>query len=155
MSLVLTASRMAALLLIGLYAGGVVFLVLAPSVARLPGPAYVRYWQALNVDYGRAMPPLLLAGIAALIVVAALSWRRGWFAFGLAAAALIMVILTVALTLTGLEPLNRLVDAWDPDLLPADWEESRRRWLNLHLVRTALALAAFACLITVQTFDRT
>ncbi|MER7361805.1 DUF1772 domain-containing protein [Nonomuraea wenchangensis] len=154
-SVVLTASRMLALLLIGLYAGGVVFVVLAPSVARLPGPAYVRYWQALNVDYGRAMPPLLLAGIAALVVAAALSWRRGWFAFGLTAAALILVILTVALTLTGLEPLNRLADAWDPDLLPADWEESRRRWLSLHLVRTALALAAFACLITVQTFDRT
>ncbi|MFI6992357.1 anthrone oxygenase family protein [Nonomuraea wenchangensis] len=154
-SVVLTASRMLALLLIGLYAGGVVFVVLAPSVARLPGPAYVRYWQALNVDYGRAMPPLLLAGIAALVVAAALSWRRGWFAFGLTAAALVLVILTVALTLTGLEPLNRLADAWDPDLLPVDWEEIRRRWLSLHVVRTALALAAFACLITVQTFDRT
>ncbi|MEV4548789.1 DUF1772 domain-containing protein [Nonomuraea wenchangensis] len=154
-SVVLTASRMLALLLIGLYAGGVAFVVLAPSVARLPGPAYVRYWQALNVDYGRAMPPLLLAGIAALVVAAALSWRSGWFAFGLTVAALILVILTVALTLTGLEPLNRLADAWDLDLLPVDWEEIRRRWLSLHVVRTALALAAFACLITVQTFDRT
>ncbi|GII62818.1 hypothetical protein Skr01_29030 [Sphaerisporangium krabiense] len=154
MSLALAASRMVALLLVGLYAGGVVFVVLAPSVARLPGPAYVRYWQALNVDYGRAMPPLLLAGIATLIVVTALSWRRGWFALGVSAAALIMVILTVVLTLTGLEPLNRVADAWNPDLLPADWQETRRRWLNLHLVRTALALAAFACLITVQAFDR-
>ncbi|RSN05159.1 DUF1772 domain-containing protein [Nonomuraea sp. WAC 01424] len=145
---------MVASLLVGLYAGGVVFVVLAPSVARLPGPAYVRYWQALNVDYGRAMPPLLLAGVAALIVVTALSWRRGWVVLGVSTAALIMVILTVVLTLTGLEPLNRVADAWDPDLLPADWHESRRRWLNLHLVRTALALAAFACLIAVQTFDR-
>ncbi|MFI6925426.1 anthrone oxygenase family protein [Nonomuraea spiralis] len=154
MSLLLAASRMVASLLVGLYAGGVVFVVLAPSVARLPGPAYVRYWQALNVDYGRAMPPLLLAGVAALIVVTALSWRRGWVVLGVSTAALIMVILTVVLTLTGLEPLNRVADAWDPDLLPADWHESRRRWLNLHLVRTALALAAFACLIAVQTFDR-
>ncbi|MBB5630214.1 DUF1772 domain-containing protein [Sphaerisporangium krabiense] len=128
--------------------------MLAPSVVRLWGPAYVRYWQALNVDYGRAMPPLLLTGIAALIVVTALSWRRGWFALGVSAAALIMVILTVVLTLTGLEPLNRAVDAWNPDPLPADWQETRRRWLNLHLVRTALALAAFACLITVQAVDR-
>ncbi|MET8863502.1 DUF1772 domain-containing protein [Nonomuraea sp. NPDC004580] len=154
MSSVLAASRMVALLLVGLYAGGVVFVVLAPSVARLPGPAYVRYWQALNVDYGRAMPPLLLTGIAALTIVAVLSWRRGWFSFGVSAAALILVILTVALTLTGLEPLNRMVDAWDPDLLPADWHESHRRWLTLHFIRTALALAAFACLIIVQAFDR-
>ncbi|MEU5869096.1 DUF1772 domain-containing protein [Nonomuraea sp. NPDC047529] len=145
---------MVATLLIGLYAGGVAFVVLAPSVARLPGPAYVRYWRALNVDHGRAMPPLLPAGIAALIVVTALSWRRGWFAFGAGAVALILVILTVVLTLAGLGPLNRMADAWDPDLLPADWQEIRGRWQNLHLVRTGLALAAFVCLLTVQTFDR-
>ncbi|MEW1837833.1 DUF1772 domain-containing protein [Nonomuraea angiospora] len=154
MSLVLVASRSVALLLVGLYAGGVFFVVIAPSVARLPGPAYVRHWQALNVDYGRAMPPLLMAGIVAMIVVSAVSWRRGWLVFGVSAAALILVILTVVLTLAGLEPLNRIADAWDPDQLPADWQESRRRWLNLHLIRTALALAAFACLITAQAVDR-
>ncbi|MEV0379483.1 DUF1772 domain-containing protein [Nonomuraea sp. NPDC050643] len=154
MSLVLTASRMVALLLVGLYAGGVFFVVIAPSVTRMPGPAHVRYWQALNVDYGRAMPPLLLAGIAAMSVVAVLSWTRGWLVFGLGSAALVLVILTVALTLAGLEPLNRIADAWDPDRLPVGWHENRRRWFNLHLVRTALALAAFACLITAQALDR-
>ncbi|WP_326640348.1 DUF1772 domain-containing protein [Nonomuraea fuscirosea] len=154
MSSVLTASRMIALLLVGSYAGGVAFVVLAPSVGRLPGPAYVRYWQALNVDYGRAMPPLLLAGIAASLVVSALSWSRGRLVFGLSVAALVLVILTVALTLAGLEPVNRIVDGWNPDLLPAGWEEIRRRWSSLHLVRTALALTAFVCLIVAQGLDR-
>ncbi|WP_431917828.1 anthrone oxygenase family protein [Nonomuraea jabiensis] len=153
MSLVLVASRTVALLLVGLYAGGVLFVVIAPSVARMPGPAYVRYWQALNVDYGRAMPPLLLAGIVAMVLIAVLSWHHGWLVFGVSSAALILVILTVVLTLTALEPLNRIADAWNPDQLPADWQESRRRWFNLHLIRTVLALAAFACLITAQTLD--
>lgn len=145
---------MAALLLVGLYAGGVSFVVIAPSVGRLPGPAYVRYWQALNIDYGRAMPPLLLTAIAALLVTAVLSWRRGWLVFGFGSAALILVILTVALTLAGMEPLNQAVDTWDPDRLPADWQEVRQQWSSLHVVRTALALAAFACLIVAQTADR-
>ncbi|WP_231618579.1 DUF1772 domain-containing protein [Nonomuraea sp. SBT364] len=154
MSVVLTASRMVALSLVGLYAGGVLFVVLAPSVGGLPGPAYVRYWQALNVDYGRTMPPLLLAGIAATVVASALSWPRGGLVLGLSSVALILVILTVALTLAGLEPLNRVADAWDPDQLPAGWHEIRHRWLNLHLARTALAVAAFACLVTAQAVDR-
>ncbi|WP_328807774.1 DUF1772 domain-containing protein [Nonomuraea antri] len=154
MSLVLGASRMVALLLVGLYAGGVFFTVIAPSVARMPGAAYVRYWQALNADYGRAMPPLLLAGIAAMIVAAVLSWRSGWPVFGVTVAALVLVIATVVLTLAGLEPVNRIADAWDPDRLPADWPELRRRWSNLHLVRTGLAVAAFACLIVAQALDR-
>ncbi|SEG97786.1 protein of unknown function [Nonomuraea solani] len=153
-SVVFAASRMVALLLVGLYAGGVLFAVLAPSVGRMPGPAYVRYWQALNVDYGRAMPPLLLAAIVTLVAVSVLSWRRGWLVFGFSLVALILVVLTVALTLAGMEPLNRIADTWNPDHLPADWEESRQRWFNLHLVRTVLALAAFACLITAQGLDR-
>ncbi|MFI6485830.1 anthrone oxygenase family protein [Nonomuraea sp. NPDC050663] len=153
MSVALTASRTVALLLVGLYAGGVLFAVLAPSVGGLPGAAYVRYWQALNVDYGRAMPPLLLTGIAATAVTSALSWPRGWLVLGLSSAALLLVILTVALTLAGLEPLNRVADSWNPDKLPADWHEIRQRWLNLHLVRAVLAVAAFACLITAQAVD--
>ncbi|MEU8360177.1 DUF1772 domain-containing protein [Nonomuraea sp. NPDC048882] len=154
MSAILTASRMIALLLIGTYAGGVVFTVLAPSVGRMPGPAYVTYWQALNVDYGRAMPPLLLAAIAASLVAAALSWRHGRLVFGLSVAALVLVVGTVVLTLAGLEPINGIVDGWTPDQLPAGWEESRRQWSDLHLVRTALALTAFGCLIVAQGVDR-
>ncbi|MFI6708952.1 anthrone oxygenase family protein [Nonomuraea sp. NPDC050478] len=153
MSLALSASRMVALLLVGVYAGGVLFVVLAPSVGRIPGPAYVRYWQALNADYGQRMPPLLLISVAALLVVTVLSWQRGWLVFGLSAAALILVVLTVALTVAGMEPLNQAANAWDPDALPAGWDEIRQRWLNLHLVRTGLALAAFACLIVARTAD--
>lgn len=153
-SVVLVVARAVALSLVGLYAGGVLFVVIAPSVARMPGPAYVRYWQALNVDYGRAMPPFLLTAVAVLVAVSVLSWGRGWLVFGVSLAALVLVILTVVLTLKGMEPLNRIADAWDPDHLPADWHESRRRWLDLHLVRTALALAAFVCLIVAQAADR-
>ncbi|NUR88072.1 MAG: DUF1772 domain-containing protein [Nonomuraea sp.] len=150
---ILVAARVVASLLVGLYAGGVFFVVLAPSVGRLPGPAYVGYWQALNADYGRAMPPLLLTAVVALAVVTVLSWGRGGLVLHLSVAALVLVIGTVVLTLAGLEPLNRIADAWDPGRLPADWEESRRRWSSLHLVRTVLAVAAFACLVAAQAVD--
>jgi len=50
--MIVRATRAAALLLLGVYAGGVLFVVLAPRLGELPGPAHVRYWQALNLDYG-------------------------------------------------------------------------------------------------------
>ncbi|MCF6471493.1 DUF1772 domain-containing protein [Nonomuraea sp. MG754425] len=65
-----------------------------------------------------------------------------------------VALLLVILTLAGLEPLNRIADAWDPDRLPADWQRSRRRWFDLHLVRAALALVAFVCLIAAQALDQ-
>jgi uncharacterized membrane protein len=150
----LTVTRSIALLLVGLYAGGVLFVVLAPSAGRLPGPTYVRHWQALNNDYGRVMPPLLLTSVLALVIATALSWQRDRLVFVLSAGALVLVVLTIVLTVTTMEPLNRLADSWDPDHLPHTWPEVRHRWAALHLVRTLLAVVAFACITLTQVIDR-
>ncbi|GAB3862955.1 anthrone oxygenase family protein [Dactylosporangium cerinum] len=145
--------RVASTLLLGLYAGGVFFAVIAPSLGRLPGPAYVRYWQALSTDYGRAMPPLLLACVVLLLATGVLSFGRGRLVFGLTVGVLLLVVATIVLTVTQLEPLNRLADAWDADRLPADWTAARDRWLTLHAVRTAVAVVAFVALLAAQAVD--
>lgn len=146
--------RPTATALVGLFAGGTLFLLLAPSLSRLPATAYVPYWQALNRDYGRSMPPLLLGALALLVATSALSYRRGAPVFGLSIAATVLVVAVVVLTVTQLEPLNRLADTWTADQPPADWADLRRRWWKLHTVRTVLALLAFAALLVASSADR-
>jgi Domain of unknown function (DUF1772) len=143
-----------ALLLCGAYMGGVVCFVLAPSVWRLPGPVYVRYWQALDHDYGRVMPVMLLPCLLLLVAMSALSWQRGALALTLALAATVLLGLAVAVTLTQMEPLNRVADSWDPDHLPAGWTSVRDQWLRWHFLRTGLSVAAFLCVLawTVRPF---
>ena len=68
--------RAGALFLLGIYAGGLAFGVLAPGLSELPGTAYVPYWQTLNRDYGARMPVLVLSCIALLVVTSVLSVRR-------------------------------------------------------------------------------
>jgi len=150
----LAVTRSIALLLIGLYAGGVVFVVLAPSAGRLPGPSYVRQWQALNTDYGRVMPPLLLTSVLALVVTTVLTWHHGRSVLLLGAGALLLVVFTIVITVVAMEPLNRIADSWDPDGLPTGWQQVRERWSSLHLVRTVSAVLAFACLTVSQAIDR-
>jgi uncharacterized membrane protein len=146
--------RLMATLLLGLFAGGVFFTVLAPSLRSLPGPAYVRYWQALNIDYGRAMPVLLLTCLALLLTTCVLSYQRGWLVFGLSVAALLLLAATIVLTVTQLEPLNQLANSWNADQLPAGWADARRRWWTLHKVRTVMAVTALAGLLVAQTVDQ-
>lgn len=136
----------ASLLLVGIYAGGVVFTVLAPGLGRLPGPAFVRYWQTLNDDYARVMPVLLLLSVATLIATAVLS-RRDRVACWPTITAAVLVVAGIVLTVTQLEPLNQLADSWDPDALPGDWAATRDQWNDWHLVRTVLAVGAFGCLL--------
>ncbi|RAY10681.1 DUF1772 domain-containing protein [Actinomadura craniellae] len=154
MSLALTLSRTVASLLLGLYAGGVFFVVIAPSLLDLPGPAYARYWQALNLDYGRAMPPLLLTALAALAATVFLSRHHGGLVLGLGVTALVLVVLTVVVTLAFMEPLNQTANSWNLDQLPADWRDVQRQWSNWHLVRTVAAVAAFGCLLAAHALDR-
>jgi hypothetical protein len=88
--------------------------VLAPSLTHLPSPAYIRYWQALNTDYGEAMPPLLLTCLALLVATCVLSYQRGWLVLGLSVVSLCAVLAVIVLTVSQLEPLNRIADVWDP-----------------------------------------
>lgn len=138
------------LLLVGLYAGGVFFGVIAPSVQRLPGEAYVRYWQAENVDYGRVMPALVLGGLVATFAAAVLSGGQGLAVVVLTVAAAVLMAATIMITLSLLGPLNRAADSWDPACLPCGWEAARTSWATWHPLRTVLAVAAFSCLLLAQ-----
>ena len=133
--------------------GGTLFgsTVFFPRVQSLPGSTYVRYWQAQNLDFGVRMPILLLTCLALLFVASALSLRRGWRIQTLTVLAAALVVLTVALTLIQMEPLNRVADSWNPDALPADWAATRDLWASWHLARTMLAVLAFGCLLASQT----
>ncbi|MFF3562464.1 anthrone oxygenase family protein [Streptomyces sp. NPDC002574] len=153
-TVVLEIVRAGAATLLGLYAGGVFFAVITPSVGRLPGPVYVPYWKALNADYGRVMPPFLLTCLALLVATCALSYRQGPLVFGLSLAAGVLVLATIVLTVTQMEPLNRLVDGWSPSEPPTDFVAVRDRWLTLHTVRTVLAVVAFVSLLVAQGSDR-
>jgi len=112
----------------------------------LPGSAYLPYWQALNADYGRAMPVLLLTTLAFLVLTCILSFldRRGQRIFILSVVALLLTIATIVLTVTQFEPLNRLANSWTVENLPTEWVDVRARWWTLHIIRTILAVLAFA-----------
>ena len=63
-----------------------------------------------------------------------------------------MIVYTVLLPL----PINNQVVHWQPESLPADWRELRRRWDALHAVRVgvlglALVLLVASCLISSAT----
>jgi|GEM_PF-6020878 len=148
--LLLEVVRTIAVLLLGLYAGGVLFTVLAPSLMRLPGPAYLPYWQALNTDYGRSMPVLLLTTLAILVLTCILSFQLGPLIFSLSIVALLFTVATIVLTVTQLEPLNQRANGWTVEQLPSDWIDVRARWWNLHVVRTILAVVAFGALLIAQ-----
>lgn len=146
--------RALATVLVALYAGGVFLVVIAPSVTRLPADAYTLWWQAMNRDMGRAMPPMLLSCLGLLILTAVLGYGRSKPAFVAAVVAILLILATIGLTVIQMEPLNAVGDTWNPNAPPADWTEVRSRWQRLHLVRTLFALLTLATLLSAYVVER-
>lgn len=128
----------------GLVAGGMMIALLggAPLLLRLPKEQYVPVHRFLVSRFDPFMPVCLLTALAADLALAATAQHTPLRALTAAAALLLIAAITVSLTKN--VPINRWVATLDPDDLPADWEavDPRRRWRDWNAVRTALAATA-------------
>ena len=118
-----------------------------PRISALDDATHVRAVQALAAALGRAMPfwyalTLLLSGMVAFF---ALPTGTPGHRLALAAAGLFaaMIVYTVLLPV----PINNQVARWQPESLPANWRELRRRWDALHAVRVGVLLLALVLLV--------
>lgn len=110
-----------------------------PVLGTLPPDGYVRAKRFLAARMDPLMP-ICVAGGAVLDLVSALladgTARAG------AIAALVLTLALIGVSQIANVPINRWVLRLDPDDLPADWPDPRRRWDRWHRARTALALLA-------------
>ena len=121
---------------------------IVPMMLAMPYDRYVRTVQFLWPRYDPLMPvlnggALLLAGFSA--VAAGPGPARPALTL---AAVLLAAVMTISITKN--VPVNRLVAGLDADRQPADWAriDPRQRWRAWNLVRTVLALLAFATDVT-------
>ncbi len=118
-----------------------------PRISALDDATHARAAQALAAALGRAMPfwyalTFLLSGTVAFLARPAGTPGHG---LALLAAGLfaVMIIYTVLLPV----PINNQIARWQPEALPADWRELRRRWDTLHAVRVGVLLLALVLLV--------
>jgi uncharacterized membrane protein len=119
----------------------------APSLATLPGPAFVQVTQAIDRQYLVPIPFLyILVDISGLAVLLLLLRERRSPAFALTAAALLGTLLGTASTLLINVPINLdVLNTLSAQAPPANWAQVRDRWDQAHAFRTALIVGAFAC----------
>ena len=118
-----------------------------PRISRLEDAVHARAAQTLASALGAVMP--FWYGLAfllslAMTFVAYTGWHTPrWLALGSAALLGCMIVYTVLF----LVPINNQVARWQPDSLPANWRELRRRWDTLHAIRVGFLLVALVLLV--------
>ena len=105
----------------------------------LPQTSWVLQHQAQDALFRRVMPTFFNLAVLALIATAVAN--RGSARWFFAAAALLGV-LCIGVTI-GIEvPMNRLITSWTAGSAPSSWAAVRDRWLWFHLVRTLSGIGA-------------
>jgi Anthrone oxygenase len=135
----------------GLFTGGVVWYAWERVWIwrRLPLSAYA-------VDFRRSLrkadPALPILLVICTTAAASFAWQTSGAARMLAAAGIgfLAVILVSSIALA--EPINNQFRRRPEGVVPPDAEHLRRIWRYFHLVRTALAVAAFAFFITAVAY---
>jgi uncharacterized membrane protein len=120
---------------------------LSRSIASITPAAFLEIGHTMMANLGGPMSLLMPATITAMLVlVVVLYRRREKAAFVLAAAALGLLVVSTAITLSVNVPIDGQIAGWTVGTLPADWERIRNRWEFYHGLRTALTVVGAGCL---------
>ncbi|KQV15809.1 MULTISPECIES: DUF1772 domain-containing protein [unclassified Kitasatospora] len=95
---------------------------------------------------GALMPVWYFTSLALSTVWAIAGWHRP--GAGLVVTAAGLLVLSVAMSILLLVPINNRSKTWTPENRPADWREQSDRWDRYHYGRVAVIVAAFALLAT-------
>jgi hypothetical protein len=118
-----------------------------PRISRLEDAVHIRTAQTLAKVLGIVMAfwyPLTFLLALALTLVAHPARSTPWW-LALNATALLALISVYSVLLP--VPINNQVARWQPDSVPANWRDLRRRWDLLHAIRVVFLVIALILLV--------
>ena len=140
----------------GLAAGllGMLCTIMRPMLQAMDGRGFRNFMEAFlrfaDNSWGRAFNYAwsLGMGIGPIVALVVLREDPGSTSFVLTAIGLGIVLVGIYLVSNvWKEPLYKVILAWNPDALPADWEAGRRRYFAINWVQLATTWAAFALFV--------
>ena len=118
-----------------------------PRISRLDDAVHIRTAQTLAKVLGMVMPfwyaLTFLLALALTLVVHATRSTPWWLAL---ISTVLLALISVYSVLLPV-PINNQVARWQPDSVPANWRDLRRRWDLLHALRVVFLVIALILLV--------
>jgi uncharacterized membrane protein len=135
--------RFVLLLILALLVGSMFGILVGYNPASLSSSAYVEQHQNA-VRSLNTLLPLMGAACIALTVFLALASRTDRRSLILLVVAALLMLVAALVTRFGNQPINAIVMTWSAQAPAANWAQLRDQWWQWHIVRTIVAVAAFA-----------
>jgi uncharacterized membrane protein len=120
---------------------------LSRSIAAISPQTFLEVGHTMIANLGGPMAVLMPASIVSAVPVLARLYGRHRGAFYLMLTGVALLVVSLVITLSVNVPIDRLIDRWTIETLPADWTANRDRWETYHASRTFLSLAGFGCVL--------
>jgi Domain of unknown function (DUF1772) len=111
-------------------------------IADLSAAQYVAMHRMRDKTFRRVMPVLGLTTVGLIVASTALVLAPGMPRL-LGAAASLLLLIDLALTVTRQLPLNQQIQGWTETTIPGDWRRVRDLWAFHHNARTILGSASY------------
>ena len=146
---IIHALEVAAIVVAGMLTGSefAVAVFFHPCISRLENAVHIRAAQPLAKVLGMVMsfwyPVTFLLTLTLTFVAHTVRSAPWWLA--LASAVLLALISVYSLLLP--VPINNQIARWQPDSVPQNWRDLRRRWDLLHAIRVVFLVIALILLV--------
>ncbi len=117
-----------------------------------PPEVFLAIVDRMNRNMAPVMTVLMPATVFAMIPVLIGSYGTYPKIFSLYAAAFVLFIVTLAVTVLVEVPIVKEIVTWTVPKLPANWQQVRDRWVKFHIIRVVAGLTSLVLLLIAAIF---
>ena len=106
----------------------------------------------MNSNMAPVMTVLMPGTMLSIIPVLLLSYHARPMVFYFSAAALLLFLVALLVTVVVEVPIVQQIVTWTPSTLPENWSQLRDRWMRFHVIRVIAGVASLIFLVVAAIF---
>jgi hypothetical protein len=121
---------------------------------KMQGPSYVELRKLLDIVMKANFKYVVyIALLCNLLLIVVLSGEPGSISFISAVVAFAALVIDTLITIKGSFPINSIINNWEPNSLPSDWQAYRSKWLQVFGYRQMANIVGFLSLLVGLVFN--
>ena len=128
------------------------WIALSRSMRTFTPEVFLATVDRMNRNMAAVMTVLMPCALLSIVPVLLFSYGAQPKTFYLSAAALVLFVVALMVTVFVEVPIVQRMANWTVSTLPGDWQELRDRWMRFHVIRVVAGLASFVLLVVGAIF---
>jgi uncharacterized membrane protein len=128
------------------------WVALSRSMSSFAPEVFLAIVDRMNRNMAPVMTVLMPAALLSIIPVLIFSYHVQPLTFYLSAAAFVLLIVALLVTVLVEVPIVEEIVTWKVSTLPGNWEQLRDRWMRFHVIRVVAGLLSVVLLVVGAIF---